>query len=442
MRSNTPAPSTTTVIRGARTGLYVTLLARLPAAVHRPSAFAAFWATRPRATNCTVTPSRRSTCSGRPRPSPAPPATRRSWWRSVARSGCSIYVRDGRRKASPSSTGPCTWPPTPIPTTCAWSCSIAASPLLDRFAIDAARDDFAECARISAGTGDRVCEAAARHNLGYAEFLAGDLPQALHDMAESARITPGGPHPTGMLDEARVLIDAGLTTDADGALAHVAGLFRRQGLTHDVAETVYARAADRAHRTSVGRCSPVRPGRPRNVPATRQRPVGPARPAARTVRPPRRAHRQPSRHPASHQRTLASAGPRVGVDRGPGDDARERQRGRRPGRHRENRDADRGGGHRCRRRPDDLSSLRVPTVQPYDSLTSRLHIRRVRARLAWARGDSRTAAGRSIWPLPISTDRRRRLASADLRTAVAVHGVALAELDVERATRSGSPSPS
>ncbi len=113
---------------------------------------------------------------------------------------------------------------------------------LDQLSLRRARSDFAHCSEVAAGSGDLVLESMARHNLGYVEFLAGDLPQALADMAASARVDPGAPRPTGMLDETRVMVEAGLSSDAEARLAAAQEVFGTQGLVHDVAETECARA--------------------------------------------------------------------------------------------------------------------------------------------------------------------------------------------------------
>jgi len=309
---------------------------------------------------------------------------------------------------------------------------------LERFAVDAARADFAAAAEVAAGSGDALREFMARHNLGYAEFVAGDLPEALRDMAAAARINPGGPQPMTMLDEARVLIDAGLTTEADRALARVTGLFRRQGLTHDVAETVYARAQV----------------------ALMERRWTDARRFARAAR---GAFRRRGNERWEQRVQLLELSARLGVltdnrlDTEPVTKTRLRARRSELARITAQASAlelacataNRTDSARTASlialeaqavsdSPPDLHSLHVPTVRPYDPLSTRLHIRRVRARLAWARGDARAAARHVDAAAADLTDRRRRLASADLRAAVAVHGVALAELDVERATRSGT----
>ncbi|BDZ41214.1 CHAT domain-containing protein [Paraoerskovia sediminicola] len=63
--------------------------------------------------------------------------------------------------------------------------------------------------------GDRSIEAKAGHNLGYLEFLRGDLAAALRAMEDAARIAPGErPEAVAALDRSRVLYEAGLVTDA------------------------------------------------------------------------------------------------------------------------------------------------------------------------------------------------------------------------------------
>lgn len=309
---------------------------------------------------------------------------------------------------------------------------------LERFAVDAAKADFAAAAEVAAESGDALREFMARHNLGYAEFVAGELPEALRDMAEAARINPGRSQPMTMLDEARVLIDAGLTTEADRALARVTGVFRRQGLTHDVAETVYARAQV----------------------ALMERGWDDVRRFARAAR---GTFRRRGNVHWDQRAQLLELSARMGVlsdnriDTEPVTNARLRSRRTELERiavQASSLAVECAGANRTESArtaslialearaigddPLDLRSLHIPTVRPHDPLGTRLHIRRVRARLAWGRGDARAAARHVDAAAADLTDRRRRLASTDLRAAVAVHGVALAELDVERATRSGS----
>ena len=58
----------------------------------------------------------------------------------------------------------------------------------------------------------------ARHNLGYLEFLAGNLPLALQLMDEAAAIPTVASLAIAALDKARVLLEAGLSDAADATL--------------------------------------------------------------------------------------------------------------------------------------------------------------------------------------------------------------------------------
>ena len=71
----------------------------------------------------------------------------------------------------------------------------------------------------------------AQHNLGYVEFLAGDLPLALRLMDEAGALeTQGRPAGCWLLDRARILSEAGLFREADEALSEAAKIFRRDRL--------------------------------------------------------------------------------------------------------------------------------------------------------------------------------------------------------------------
>jgi tetratricopeptide (TPR) repeat protein len=108
--------------------------------------------------------------------------------------------------------------------------------------VPAARADLAACVERAVALGDAQLEFKARHNLGYAEFLAGDLPRALATMAEAAAETGGVSLAVAHLDRAQVLLEAGLVTEADATLARAAELFRDQRLSFDLAQVELARS--------------------------------------------------------------------------------------------------------------------------------------------------------------------------------------------------------
>ncbi|MBA2552783.1 MAG: CHAT domain-containing protein [Geodermatophilaceae bacterium] len=99
--------------------------------------------------------------------------------------------------------------------------------------------DMAERAQLD------VLRAKAMHNLGYVDLLAGDLPQALRRIDE---VRPAfeamSPVHSAVShgDRARVLVAAGLWTEADHDLAAAAAAFGSRHLRQDQAETELARA--------------------------------------------------------------------------------------------------------------------------------------------------------------------------------------------------------
>ncbi|MGH8862786.1 MAG: hypothetical protein ACRDVG_16395, partial [Jatrophihabitantaceae bacterium] len=82
----------------------------------------------------------------------------------------------------------------------------------------------------------------ALHNLGYAEFLAGRLPNAIRAMDEAGALEVDVSKGIWLLDRARVLAEAGMTLQADSSLAEAAAIFRRDRLAQDLGETELERA--------------------------------------------------------------------------------------------------------------------------------------------------------------------------------------------------------
>ncbi|MEU7821709.1 CHAT domain-containing protein [Catellatospora sp. NPDC049133] len=109
----------------------------------------------------------------------------------------------------------------------------------------AARADLLRCAAIADRHGYPRLAAKSVHNLGYLDYLAGDLPAALGRYADAAHryatILPGMLAVLS-LDRARALLAAGLHTDADAELAAAQHRLADQRLSQDHAETHLARA--------------------------------------------------------------------------------------------------------------------------------------------------------------------------------------------------------
>lgn len=108
-----------------------------------------------------------------------------------------------------------------------------------------ARADLAETRRLAGFAGDQVTAAKALHNLGYVDYVAGDLPAALAKYAEveaAYERLARGVLPMLSLDRARVLLAAGLATEADRELAEAIPALHRQESQQDEAEGMLARA--------------------------------------------------------------------------------------------------------------------------------------------------------------------------------------------------------
>ncbi len=265
-------------------------------------------------------------------------------------------------------------------------------------------------------------EAKARHNLGYLEFLDGDLPSALAQMALALTIATDLPRGIPLLDRARVLAEAGLVREADQALAEAAELFRRDRLVQDLGETELERArcaliagdAEAARRLAMrardrfrrrgsdrwrrsaelvllqGDLAAGRPGRRLAGPALRLR---------------EEFERDGVRLPAQ---TAALIAAEAHLSAGEPDAARAALAGlARAGRH--------------------------------DPITARLHSQYVRARLDADTGHPTAASRRARHALDELAAYQASFGSIDLATAAAVHGRRLAELDLAIALRSGRP---
>jgi hypothetical protein len=114
---------------------------------------------------------------------------------------------------------------------------------LDAGALDAAEVDLRESALHAAAVGDRSVEGKALHNLGYAHFLRGDLPEALRSMARAAESFAGEtPEPVALLDRSRVLYEAGLVHEAAEMLETTSEHLAAAGATVDLAHVSLDRA--------------------------------------------------------------------------------------------------------------------------------------------------------------------------------------------------------
>ncbi len=285
----------------------------------------------------------------------------------------------------------------------------------------AARAVLARCVKLADRAEIPIVQGMARHNLGYAEFLLGNLVAALDAMtaASAAYDLPLG---ISGLDRARVLNEAGLTREADLVLADVAAGFTRARDAQDLAETELERA----------RCALVVD----DVPAARrlamkardrfrrrgnawwrrraelvllQGDLAAGRPAARLLAP---ALRLRSEFADAGQPLLARTATLIAAQA-----------------------ALRAG------RLDHARALlaevgRLPRDEP---ITARVHAYYARAALARAEGRPAVAARLARRGLQDLAAHQARFGSIDLQTAAAVHGRRLAQLDVSIALKAGRP---
>ena len=104
---------------------------------------------------------------------------------------------------------------------------------LQQGATSAAAADFTAAAQVLEQLGMPIDAAMARHNIGYTQLLAGDLPQALSRMAEARPVlAPLSPTSRAICDQdrAEVLLAAGLVTEGRMALRAAAKTFAVQRL--------------------------------------------------------------------------------------------------------------------------------------------------------------------------------------------------------------------
>ena len=281
------------------------------------------------------------------------------------------------------------------------------------------RSDLTRAVEVASTAGLRIDQFQALHNLGYLEFLSGDLPLALRRMGEAGAVDTGQEWGMVHLDRARVLAEAGLIREADESLAEAARIFRRDRLAQDLAEVELERArcalvagdagaarrlAGRA-RTRFQRRGSDRWRRQAEL-VLLQADLAAGRPGARLAPPALRLRGE-----------LAAEGHYLAADTA-GRIAAE--------------------AYLAAGRPDEaVALLGPPMARTREPITARLHERYVRAGLAAATGDTRAASQQVRSGLADLARYQAGFGSVDLQTAAAVHGRRLAELGVGVALDSG-----
>jgi tetratricopeptide (TPR) repeat protein len=286
-----------------------------------------------------------------------------------------------------------------------------------------ARADLNRSADLAHEIGELVREFKARHNLGYLEFLAGNLPLSLQLMDEVSNLNAPISRGVWLLDRARVLSESGLAKEADDTLAEAVQTFTKEGRRHDLAEAVLerARCALLAGDTAVARrfagqarAQFRRRGNDRWRRSAElvllQANLAAGRAAGRLVEPALRLRRE-----------LVNEGLRLPA-RTAGLIAAEAYL--------------RSGN------PAAAGAL-VVEVGPAgrrDPISARLHTRHVRARLDAARGDRARAAREVRAGLRELSAYQASFGSVDLQTASAIHGRRLAEFGLSLALSRGRPA--
>jgi tetratricopeptide (TPR) repeat protein len=307
-----------------------------------------------------------------------------------------------------------------------------------------ARRDLEECAQIAAPAGRPVLVARARHNLGYLAFLAGDLPTALAEMdaahACSVALTPPhrtpDPDPVYHLDRARVLLVAGLLTEADADLVEAAAGFAQLGSLQDRAECELSRAHVALSQgrldDAVELASQARAG------FTCRGSTAWVHVAELLVLRARQERGGRSQRTWSRRIEAAAArlAERLAAD-GLAEDARTARllavRAKVAGGQRHGRRVARGTGAGAPGPP-----VAVP-LRRDDGILTRLYCRQVRAAAAEAAGRPRDAGRELRAGLRELHRHQSSFGSLDLQTAITRHGVSLAARGLEAALDSGNP---
>src|SRR4051794_14014402 len=87
--------------------------------------------------------------------------------------------------------------------------------LIEQNRLPPARADLTSCMKLAESAGLRFLQVKATHNLGYVEFMAGNLPRALRLMDAAHDLDPAISPGVAMLGKAQILVEAGLYREAD-----------------------------------------------------------------------------------------------------------------------------------------------------------------------------------------------------------------------------------
>lgn len=108
--------------------------------------------------------------------------------------------------------------------------------------LDEAAADYAASLEHARQIGNDLYASMAAHNLGWVEYLRGDLPGALRAMDGAARFGAGRHEAVGLIDRAQVLLEAGLLSEADKTLEQARAHLGRHRTVRDLAELQLVRS--------------------------------------------------------------------------------------------------------------------------------------------------------------------------------------------------------
>ncbi|MCW2497644.1 CHAT domain-containing protein [Jatrophihabitans sp.] len=271
-----------------------------------------------------------------------------------------------------------------------------------------------------ARSGRAFGEFMARHNLGYLDFLRGDIPSALEQMERALATNVDASIGVALLDRARVLFEAGLVRGADTALAEAAKIFAADRLAQDLGEAELERARCALISADIGAARRFA-GRARTRFARRgsdrwrqaaelvllQADLAAGRPGRRLIGPARRLRDELAAEGLGVlARTATLIAAEAALAAGDSADAA-------------------------------IELLQLGRETRRDPITYRLHAAYVRARLDAAQGRRGPAAARLRRGLSELAAYQSGFGSLDLSTAAAVHGSRLVALDVELALVTG-----
>ncbi|MGS0688134.1 CHAT domain-containing protein [Nakamurella sp. GG22] len=296
-----------------------------------------------------------------------------------------------------------------------------------------AHADTEAAAAAARRSGSDVIVFMATHNLGYVDFLAGNLPGSLETMTAAREVLPTGATGVPAMDRARVLLSAGLRVEAGEFIDQAIASFAANRATTDLVEALQVRAeldlligdphAARAHARRAAKIATARSNeRAALVIELLERRAGAlnrrGKPAAAAAR------RDAAGAAELADRLLAADLP---------DDAREARLLQAEALLDA---ADPAGAAEALA----ASATRHdgPKVRP--RLAIRLHTRLVEGRIELATGRRAGALSRIRRGLDDLADFQARFGSQDLQSAAAVHGRELARLGLRTATDSGSPA--